>query len=146
MKVALERIQPLKRKTRYQIDKLLVLSTLGRGADRKGSTGMFTAMGREEEEEADKKKVDDKDETAIGADDGGNLLSFKPYLEGMMKILKEEDGNNGVSDKGGRERDDSTHLVCSGGQRMKIFIVQYSHLLYFTPKYLQINVNQMMPI
>lgn len=104
MKVALERMRPLERKMRYQIDKLLALSTLGAmgGA---GSAGTFASVGREIEEEEE--KADDEEEmetikkgTTTG--DGGDPLSFKPDLQGMMKMFEEEDGNDGVSSEGER--------------------------------------------
>ena len=101
MKVALERMRPLERKMRYQIDKLLALSTLGAmgGA---GSAGTFASVGREVEE---KEKADDEVMETIkkgATGDGGDPLSFKPDLQGMMKMFEEEDGHDGVSSEGER--------------------------------------------
>ncbi|KAL3763146.1 hypothetical protein ACHAW5_004649 [Stephanodiscus triporus] len=111
MKVALERMRPLEKKMRYQIDKLLALSTLGGGA------GTFAAMGREEE------VANDKDETTKIADDGVDPLSFKPDLEGMMKMFveeEEEDGNNGPngadSKYEGSDDDDDSNVDEGGGK------------------------------
>jgi len=104
MKVALERMRPLERKMRYQIDKLLALSTLGAmgGAV---NAGTFASVGREVEEEEEKADDDDEMETikkGTTTGDGGDPLSFKPDLQGMMKMFEEEDGNDGVSSEGER--------------------------------------------
>lgn len=116
MKTALEKLRPLERRMRYQIDKLLALSTLG--------AGTFAANGREEEEEDDEHDEEGKDGgPEKGRDDGGGAeadggegtattsdpLSFKPDLRGMMKMF-EEDGderrNDGASDAASDAGDD----------------------------------------
>lgn len=74
MKAALEKMRPLEKRMRYQIDKLLALSTLG--------AGTFAAM-RDSESE-----TNEKDDVKI---DGSDPLSFKPDLQGMMSMF--EDGN-----------------------------------------------------
>ena len=92
MKTTLEKIRPLEKKMRYQIDKLLALSTLG--------AGTFAAGGMEEEEgmevggnmEGGKGEGDD----AVGGDGNADLLesdplSFKPDLKGMMNMFEEDD-------------------------------------------------------
>lgn len=76
MKAALEKIRPLEKKLRYQIDKLLALSTLG--------AGTFAAEGREKDEE-------DGIETTGEMTDGADPLSFKPNLQSMMKSFEEND-------------------------------------------------------
>ena len=52
-KVILERIRPMEKKMRYQIDKLLALSTVihsaNSGGSNTGEAGMFAAVGREKE-------------------------------------------------------------------------------------------------
>ena len=87
MKVVLERMRPLEKKMRYQIDKLLALSTLGGGTG--GEAGMFASVGREVADA-------EKDEGKVGDDVGGDPLSFKPDLRGMMNMFEEEEGGNGV--------------------------------------------------
>jgi len=101
MKVALERMRPLERKMRYQIDKLLALSTLG-AMEGAGSAGTFASVGREieEEEKADDEEMETIKKSTTG--DGGDPLSFKPDLQGMIKMFEEEDGNDGVSSEGER--------------------------------------------
>ncbi len=79
MKAALEKIRPLEKKLRYQIDKLLALSTLG--------AGTFAAEGREKDEE-------DGIETTGEMTDGADPLSFKPNLQSMMKSFEENDDDD----------------------------------------------------
>lgn len=86
MKAVLEKARPLEKRMRYQIDKLLALSTLG--------AGTFAAVGREEEEKEADAGSDDEE---VGAEREEGLknsdpLSFKPDLQGMMKMF-EEDGD-----------------------------------------------------
>lgn len=79
MKAALEKIRPLEKKLRYQIDKLLALSTLG--------AGTFAAEGREKDEE---NEID----TAGEMTDGADPLSFKPDLQSMMKSFEENNDDD----------------------------------------------------
>jgi len=89
MKTALEKIRPLEKRMRYQIDKLLALSTLG--------AGMFAAVGREQEEvENNEKERENVDDDADDVYEGKNQLksdplSFKPDLQGMMKMFEGDD-------------------------------------------------------
>eukprot|EP00569_Conticribra_weissflogii_P002407 CAMPEP_0171340816 /NCGR_PEP_ID=MMETSP0878-20121228/8810_1 /TAXON_ID=67004 /ORGANISM="Thalassiosira weissflogii, Strain CCMP1336" /LENGTH=431 /DNA_ID=CAMNT_0011842937 /DNA_START=151 /DNA_END=1442 /DNA_ORIENTATION=+ len=91
MKAALEKMRPLEKRMRYQIDKLLALSTLG--------AGTFAATGREEEEEqkeeekegSDADEDDDEDDGKMGVNDP---LSFKPDLQGMMAMFEDHDEEN----------------------------------------------------
>jgi hypothetical protein len=78
MKAALEKTRPLEKRMRYQIDKLLALSTLG--------AGTFAAVGQEEEE-----KDDSDDEGAEKQLDENDPLSFKPDLQGMMSMFEDDD-------------------------------------------------------
>ncbi len=88
MKAALEKMRPLEKRMRYQIDKLLALSTLG--------AGTFAATGREEEEEekdegkegSDADEGFEDDDVQIGENDP---LSFKPDLQGMMAMFEDHD-------------------------------------------------------
>eukprot|EP00571_Detonula_confervacea_P011418 CAMPEP_0172304446 /NCGR_PEP_ID=MMETSP1058-20130122/5851_1 /TAXON_ID=83371 /ORGANISM="Detonula confervacea, Strain CCMP 353" /LENGTH=524 /DNA_ID=CAMNT_0013015673 /DNA_START=152 /DNA_END=1724 /DNA_ORIENTATION=- len=108
MKTALEKIRPLEKRMRYQIDKLLALSTLG--------AGTFAAVGRELEEDEEKKKKEEERELAIGrvmanegdGEDGGenDPLSFKPDLQGMMKMFAEDD-NEQTNDNDSNSESDS---------------------------------------
>ena len=96
MRTTLTKIRPLEKKLRYQIDKLLALSTLG--------SGTFAAVRKREVEDEDKKEVgggkseegDWKEGMEGGlADgiinhDGSDPLSFKPDLQGMMKMFEED--------------------------------------------------------
>lgn len=85
MKAALEKMRPLEKRMRYQIDKLLALSTLG--------AGTFAAVGQEEEEKDDS---DDEGDGGAGKQlDENDPLSFKPDLQGMMSMF--EDDNEKVS-------------------------------------------------
>jgi U3 small nucleolar ribonucleoprotein protein LCP5 len=80
MKVALEKMRPLEKRMRYQIDKLLALSTLG--------AGTFAAVGQEEEE----KDVSGDEEREEGGElDENDPLSFKPDLQGMMSMFQDDD-------------------------------------------------------
>ena len=88
MKAALEKIRPLEKKLRYQIDKLLALSTLG--------AGTFAAEGREKDEE-------DGINTAGEMTDGADPLSFKPDLQSMMKSFEE---NNDDDEPNNNDDDD----------------------------------------
>lgn len=81
MKAALEKLRPLEKKLRYQIDKLLALSTLG--------AGTFASEGRERYDEEDS----GTDKMA-----GVDPLSFKPDLQSMMRSF--EDNN---ADKAGEK-------------------------------------------
>lgn len=95
MKTALEKIRPLEKRMRYQIDKLLALSTLG--------AGTFAAVGREQDEEDTKKEEEDKKKKSRRVQDmllaqaeeeegmKSDPLSFKPDLQGMMKMFEEDD-------------------------------------------------------
>lgn len=81
MKAALEKMRPLEKKMRYQIDKLLALSTLG--------AGTFAAVGQQEEEKDDSHDEEDiNDEEKLDASDP---LSFKPDLQGMMSMFEDDD-------------------------------------------------------
>ena len=82
MKAALEKMRPLEKRMRYQIDKLLALSTLG--------AGTFAATGREEE------KIVRSQKKSAASDDGADLgesnpLAFKPDLQGMMGMFEDVD-------------------------------------------------------
>lgn len=83
MRTILIKIRPLEKKLRYQIDKLLALSTLG--------AGMFAA--RDEEQDDDEKKKQNEESTAEQLNNSSNSadpLSFKPDLQGMMKMFEED--------------------------------------------------------
>ena len=92
MKKAIEKMRPLEKRMRYQIDKLLALSTLG----------AETFAGREQSEESIK--------AAVSTDDKGknvdDPLSFKPDLKGMMKMFEVDDGGDGEQDDGDGEGSD----------------------------------------
>eukprot|EP00985_Skeletonema_marinoi_P032179 scaffold39072_cov199-Skeletonema_marinoi.AAC.10 len=87
MKAALEKMRPLEKKLRYQIDKLLALSTLG--------AGTFAAEGREKEVE---------DDNANELNSGADPLSFKPDLSSMMKSFEDNDADGAGGN--GEEGDD----------------------------------------
>jgi len=87
MKAALEKMRPLEKKLRYQIDKLLALSTLG--------AGTFAAEGREKEVE---------DDNATELNSGADPLSFKPDLSSMMKSFEDNDADGAGGN--GEEGDD----------------------------------------
>ncbi len=91
MKAALEKMRPLEKKLRYQIDKLLALSTLG--------AGTFAAEGREKEVE---------DDNANEMNGGADPLSFKPDLSSMMKSFEDSNANetSGNGKDGGSDDDD----------------------------------------
>ncbi|EJK52586.1 hypothetical protein THAOC_28121 [Thalassiosira oceanica] len=89
MKTAIEKMRPLEKRMRYQIDKLLALSTLG----------AETFAGREKTEESLKSTVS-IDDTGKKGDDP---LSFKPDLKGMMKMFEVDDGGDGEQDDGDGE-------------------------------------------
>lgn len=83
MRTILIKIRPLEKKLRYQIDKLLALSTLG--------AGMFAA--RDEEQDDDKKKKQNEESTVEqlnNSSTSADPLSFKPDLQGMMKMFEED--------------------------------------------------------
>ena len=82
MKAALEKMRPLEKKLRYQIDKLLALSTLG--------AGTFAAEGKEKEIE---------DDDADGTNGNADPLSFKPDLASMMKSFDDNDTKEAASDR-----------------------------------------------
>ncbi|KAL7477226.1 hypothetical protein ACHAW6_003047 [Cyclotella cf. meneghiniana] len=85
MKAAMEKMRPLEKRMRYQIDKLLALSTLG--------ARTFAAVGREQEE---KKDNDDDDEVPGHVNeqfDESDPLSFKPDLQGMMSMFEDTENN-----------------------------------------------------
>ena len=96
MRTTLTKIRPLEKKLRYQIDKLLALSTLG--------SGTFAAVRKREVEDEDEKEVgggkseegDWKEGMEGGLADGivnhngSDPLSFKPDLQGMMKMFEED--------------------------------------------------------
>lgn len=92
MKTAIEKMRPLEKRMRYQIDKLLALSTLG----------AETFAGREKTEESLKSTVS-IDDTGKKGDDP---LSFKPDLKGMMKMFEVDDGGDGEQDDGDGEGSD----------------------------------------
>lgn len=94
MRTTLTKIRPLEKKLRYQIDKLLALSTLG--------SGTFAAV-RKQEEDSEKEIDGGKSEEGdwkegmeggladgIVNHDGSDPLSFKPDLQGMMKMFEED--------------------------------------------------------
>ncbi len=93
MKAALEKMRPLEKKLRYQIDKLLALSTLG--------AGTFAAEGREKEIE---------DDNANEMSGGADPLSFKPDLSSMMKSFEDNNANetSGNGEDGGSDDDDDS--------------------------------------
>lgn len=80
MRTVLIKIRPLEKKLRYQIDKLLALSTLG--------AGMFAA--RDEEQDDDEKKEQHEESTTEQLNTSTDPLSFKPDLQGMMKMFEED--------------------------------------------------------
>ena len=118
-KVILERIRPMEKKMRYQIDKLLALSTVIHSANSDGSNtgeaGMFAAVGREKElaEETEKMEGDyAKDGTSNSSNDP---LSFKPDLQGMLNMFdnhddNDEDGDDN-SDKEVKDYDGSSNKI-----------------------------------
>ena len=83
----LTKIRPLEKKLRYQIDKLLALSTLG--------AGTFAARDTEDvERKGGKKKSGDGmkgDDVEGGLEESADPLSFKPDLQGMMKMFENVD-------------------------------------------------------
>ena len=83
----LTKIRPLEKKLRYQIDKLLALSTLG--------AGTFAARDTEDVERkgSGKKSGDDDKGDGKGNDveESADPLSFKPDLQGMMKMFENVD-------------------------------------------------------
>lgn len=119
MRTALEKIRPLEKRMRYQIDKLLALSTLG--------AGTFAAVGREEEEKqkkgGDDGRDDDEDEGGEGTAPGSDPLSFKPDLSGMMKMFEEDDG------AGAGDDDDEVRIWLWGVLFYRVVIKHWSLLL-----------------
>jgi hypothetical protein len=111
MKVVLERMRPLEKKMRYQIDKLLALSTLGGGTGMEAGTfasvgGGQTAMATTTDAKGDGGNV--------GNDVGSDPLSFRPDLRGMMKMFEGEEekgGYGGVSDDGNERFSRRWHSV-----------------------------------
>ena len=91
----LTKIRPLEKKLRYQIDKLLALSTLG--------AGTFAARDTEDVERkgSDGKKSGDNgmkgDEKGDDVEESADPLSFKPDLQGMMKMFENVDNEEEVS-------------------------------------------------
>lgn len=99
-KVILERIRPMEKKMRYQIDKLLALSTVihansssgGGGGKMTGEAGMFAAVGREKELTEEETMMEgDANDDSISSDDP---LSFKPDLQGMMNMFDNDDNDD----------------------------------------------------
>jgi len=80
MKVALDKMRPLEKRMRYQIDKLLALSTLG--------AGTFAAVRQDEGEEGD--NSDDAAGCTGDALHEQDPLSFKPDLQGMMSMFEDD--------------------------------------------------------
>ncbi len=121
MKIALEKMRPLEKKMRYQIDKLLALSTVlsenstgGGGVSGGGSAGMFASVGREVDDEDFRKENN-------GRNDGASEpLSYKPDLRGMMKnmFVGEDDEQNDVDFEGHRRGDD----IDTKSNRAKMFL------------------------
>jgi hypothetical protein len=84
MRTILTKIRPLEKKLRYQIDKLLALSTLG--------AGMFAARNEAQDDDDKKKEHDERTtEQLKNSSDSADPLSFKPDLQGMMKMFEEDD-------------------------------------------------------
>ena len=97
MQAVLGKLRPLEKRMRYQIDKLLALSTLG--------ASTFAAVGREQEEGEDEGQGKSRDE-GVSLDDEqtegearahrdvaleSDPLSFKPDLQGMMSMFEEDE-------------------------------------------------------
>ena len=86
----LTKIRPLEKKLRYQIDKLLALSTLG--------AGTFAARDTEDvERKGSGKKSGDDDKGDGKGNESADPLSFKPDLQGMMKMFENVDNEEEVS-------------------------------------------------
>lgn len=130
MKIALEKMRPLEKKMRYQIDKLLALSTVlsddgiggvgGGGGG--GSAGMFASVGREVDDEDG---VDVRNRVKNGENDGtSDPLSFKPDLRGMMKNMfvgddgEDHEARGDIGSYDADDDDDIHHLP----NRAKIFL------------------------
>jgi len=81
----LTKIRPLEKKLRYQIDKLLALSTLG--------AGTFAARDTEDVERkgGGEKSGDGMKEGDVEVGESADPLSFKPDLQGMMKMFENVD-------------------------------------------------------
>ncbi|KAL7435865.1 hypothetical protein ACHAXH_004958 [Discostella pseudostelligera] len=129
MKIALEKMRPLEKKMRYQIDKLLALSTvisedgIGGGGGGGGSAGMFASVGRE----IDKDGINDvRNRVKNGGNDGtSDPLSYKPDLRGMMKnMFFGEDGedNEERGEIGSNDDDDGDDDIDQLPNRAKIFL------------------------
>jgi hypothetical protein len=125
-KVILERIRPMEKKMRYQIDKLLALSTVIHSANSDGSNtgeaGMFAPVGREKElaEETEKMEGDyAKDGTSNSSNDP---LSFKPDLQGMLNMFDNHDDN----DEDGDDNSDE-EVKDYDGSSNKIFLEKKEH-------------------
>ena len=84
----LTKIRPLEKKLRYQIDKLLALSTLGAGTFAARDTDDVERIGSEKS--GDNIKGDGKADDGKG-EESVDPLSFKPDLQGMMKMFENAD-------------------------------------------------------
>ena len=101
-KVILERIRPMEKKMRYQIDKLLALSSVihansssgggGGGGKTTGEAGMFAAVGREKE--LTEETMMEGDANDNGSSSSDDPLSFKPDLQGMMNMFENDDNDD----------------------------------------------------
>lgn len=80
--MVLEKMRPLEKRMRYQIDKLLALSNL--------NAGVFAAV-REEEVEKDSGDDDNAGNVEEKVLDESDPLSFKPDLQGMMSMFEDDD-------------------------------------------------------
>jgi hypothetical protein len=122
----------MEKKMRYQIDKLLALSSvihssIGGGSRRiTGEAGMFAAVGREKElvEETSEMMKGDyvKDSTSSNTNDP---LSFKPDLQGMLNMFdnndeKDDDGNDDDDDDDDIDNDEEVKDY--DGSSNKIFL------------------------
>ncbi|KAL7530479.1 hypothetical protein ACHAWF_003387 [Thalassiosira exigua] len=118
MKTALEKMRPLEKRMRYQIDKLLALSTLG--------AGTFAAVGREEEEGDDEEEsgpAGDRGDDDDGKDDehqsASDPLSFKPDLQGMMKMFEGDENEQTNGNESDSDGEDGSNIV-GGASKSKI--------------------------
>jgi len=83
----LTKIRPLEKKLRYQIDKLLALSTLGAGTFAARDTEDVERKGGGEKSGDGMKGGD----VEGGLEESADPLSFKPDLQGMMKMFENVD-------------------------------------------------------
>ena len=122
MKTAIEKMRPLEKRMRYQIDKLLALSTLG----------AETFAGREKVEVSLKSTVStgDKDEK------GDDPLSFKPDLKGMMKMFEDDDGEQDDNDGEGSsdDADESDVEEEDGSKRPTVSLEKEESKVYQPPR------------